>query len=100
MEKHHPYQRYFIKVKPVLRNKVEELRLFGLDEVNENELWGCLVSKRWKKPEPDIHIHEIVQDILTLSSNQYMTYKMIEAYTAPNLFEELSSEELKELLKD
>jgi len=100
MEKQHPYQRYFIKVKPVLRNKVEELRLLGLDDVNEDEVWECLVLKKWKKPDADIRIHEIVQDILTLSNSQFMTYKTIEAYTAPNLFEELSSEELKELLKD
>ncbi|MFJ5621725.1 post-transcriptional regulator [Peribacillus loiseleuriae] len=100
MEKQHPYQRYFIKVKPVLRNKVEELRLLGLGDVNENEVWECLVTKKWKKPDVDIHIHEIVQDILTLSNSQYMTYKTIEAYKGPNLFKELSSEDLNQLLKD
>lgn len=99
MTKKHPYQRYYLKVKPALKIKLEEFIMLGLNEVKMEDIWDCLILKKWKKPQENIHLYEIVADILSLSSNQFMTYQVVEAYKAPSLFETLSEEELKELLK-
>lgn len=73
--------------------------MIGLKEVTVEAIWTYLTHKKWKKPQGNIHLYEIVADILSLSSNQFMTYQVVEAYKAPSLFEPLSEEELKELLK-
>ena len=99
MKKNHPYQRYYFKVKPALIIKLEELTMIGLNEVTIEDIWAYLTSKKWKNPQENIHLYEIVADILSLSSNQFMTYQVVEAYKAPSLFKSLSEEELKELLK-
>lgn len=98
MKKNHPYERFHIKVKPALKCKVEEFIVLGLKEVTEDDIWQYLTMKKWKKPNQEIHLYEIVADIISLSSNQFMTFRMVEAYKAPNLFDPLSKEELNELL--
>ncbi|MFJ8245634.1 post-transcriptional regulator [Peribacillus asahii] len=100
MTQNHPYQRYYLKVKPALKSKREEFRMLGLHAVTEADIWSYLTDKTWKRPQETIRIHEIVADILALSSSQFMTFQMIAAYKAPSLFEPLSSEELKDLLRD
>lgn len=99
MKMNHPYQRYYFKVKPALKMKLEEFTMLGLNEVVIEDIWDYLTIKKWKKPQENIHLYEIVADILALSSTQFMTYQVVEAYKAPSLFEPLSEEELKELLK-
>ena len=99
MEKNHPYQRYYFKVKPALNIKLAEFTMLGLNEVVVEDIWNYLTNKKWKKPQENIHLYEIVADILSLSSNQFMAYQVVEAYKAPSLFEPLSEEELQELLK-
>lgn len=100
MEKQHPYQRYYFKVKPALKIKKEEFVLLGLNEVTEESIWTYLIQKKWKKPQEHVHLYEIVSDILSLSSSQFMTFQMVEAYKGPSLLGPLSEEELKELLKE
>lgn len=99
MKNNHPYQRYYFKIKPALKIKLEEFVMLGLNEIVVEDIWNYLISKKWKKPQGDIHLYEIVADILALSSNQFMTYQIVEAYRAPSLFAPLSEDELKELLK-
>ena len=99
MKQNHPYQRYYFKVKPALKIKLEEFIILGLNEVVMDDIWKYLTSKKWKKPQENIHLYEIVADILSLSSSQFMAYQMVEAYKEPSIFEPLSEEELKELLK-
>lgn len=98
MEKN-PYQRFFLKVKPALIIKLEELTMLGLKEIAVEDIWNYLIDKKWKNPRENIHLYEIVADILALSSGQFMAYQVVEAYKAPSLFEPLSEDELKELLK-
>jgi murein tripeptide amidase MpaA len=100
LEKQHLYQRYFIKMKPALQSKREEFQLLGMQEVTEKDIWNMLINKKWKKPQEDIHSYEIMQDILSLTNSDYMTFRTIEAYKAPNVFTELTSKELNELLKN
>lgn len=99
MKNNHPYQRYYFKIKPALKIKLDEFVMLGLNEIVVEDIWNYLISKKWKKPQGDIHLYEIVADILALSSNQFMTYQIVEAYRAPSLFAPLSEDELKELLK-
>lgn len=99
MKNNHPYQRYYFKIKPALKIKLEEFVMLGLNEIVVEDIWNYLINKKWKKPQGDIHLYEIVADILALSSSQFMTYQVVEAYRAPSLFAPLSEDELKELLK-
>ncbi|WP_409301894.1 post-transcriptional regulator [Peribacillus sp. SCS-155] len=98
MNAEHPYQKYYETMKPALANKAEELRLLGMDAVNEEDIWSYLTLKKWKRPGEDIHIHQLVSDIMSVSSSQFMTYATVEAYKGPNVFGELSEEELRALL--
>ncbi|MFE4238763.1 post-transcriptional regulator [Peribacillus butanolivorans] len=99
-KKNHPYQRYYVKVRPFLKSKREEFQMVGLNAVTEEDIWATLTKNKWKRPQENIHLHELVADIVTFSSNQFMTFQMVEAYKSPNLFEPLSEEELKELFKE
>ena len=73
--------------------------MIGLHAVTEQDIWSTLTKIKWKHPQTNIHLHELVADIVTFSGNQFMSYQMVEAYKSPNLFEALSEEELKELLE-
>lgn len=99
MTKQHPYQSYYQKVKPALKSKAEELAVLGLGAVKEEDIWHYLTRKKWKRPQDEIHLYELVNDILTISGSQFMTFVTIEAYKAPDIFGSLSTEEMNELLK-
>ncbi|WP_158555864.1 post-transcriptional regulator [Peribacillus glennii] len=94
----HPYQNYYLKVKPALICKAEELSMLGLGAVTEDDIWIYLVQKKWKRPSPEIHLYQLVSDILSISGSQFMTFMTIEAYRGPDLLGKLSQEEMKELL--
>jgi hypothetical protein len=100
MQKDHQYQHFFETLRPALKNKAEEMNLLGMDAVREEDIWAYLLKKKWKRPQEDVHIYELVNDIMTVSNSQFMTFTTVEAYKSPNMFGELSSEELKELFKD
>jgi hypothetical protein len=96
----HPYQPYYQKLKPALKNKAEELKILGLGDIKEDEIWLYLTRKKWKRPQDEIHLYELVNDVLTFSSSHFMTFVTIEAYKEPSLLGPLSSKEMKELFKD
>ncbi|WP_342046360.1 post-transcriptional regulator [Bacillus sp. OTU530] len=73
----------------VLQSKMEEFHMLGYDRVTEQEIWTCLKSKKWKQLPEEIKIHQLVNDVLTLSTSDYMTYLTMQAYKAPlSSFEE------------
>lgn len=73
----------------VLQSKVEEFHMLGYDRVTEQEIWTCLKSKTWKRLPEEIKIHQLVNDVLKLSTSDYMTYLTMQAYKAPlSSFEE------------
>ncbi|MFP3124801.1 post-transcriptional regulator [Ectobacillus funiculus] len=73
----------------VLQSKLEEFHMLGYDRVTEQEIWTCLKNKKWKKLTEEIKIHQLVNDVLTLSTSDYMTYLTMQAYKAPlSSFEE------------
>jgi hypothetical protein len=83
----HAYDFFRSDLKPVLQSKLEEFQLFGYDKVTEDELWECLTRKTWKRPETKM-LHQLVNDVYGLSITDYMSYITIEAYKAPNFFQE------------
>ena len=38
-KKNHPYQRYYFKVRPFLKIKLEEFTMVGLNEVTVEDIW-------------------------------------------------------------
>lgn len=67
----------------VLQSKVEEFQMLGYDRVTEQEIWTCLKSKKWKRLREDVKIHQLVNDVLKLSTSDYMTYLTMQAYKEP-----------------
>lgn len=66
-------------IQHVLDSKVEELRLLGYEKANSEEVWQCLLQKVWRKNN-EKRLHEVVQDILHLSGNQYMSFLTVEMH--------------------
>jgi len=67
-------------VEPALESKVEEFKLMGYKQATNDNIWECLKEKVWKG-SPNKRLHEAVQDIFHLSTNIFMSYLTISAYT-------------------
>lgn len=67
----------------VLKSKVEEFQMLGYDRVTDEDLWKCLKKRKWKKIDSNVRLYELVNDVLTLTANDYMTFLTKEAYQAP-----------------
>lgn len=83
-------------IKPALKSKLEEFKLFGYKDVTEAKLWDYLKNKKWRKIK-ELSVHEIVNDVLSVKVGDYMNYATVEMYKNGRWFE---SEEAKDLLKD
>ncbi|MGJ7920586.1 post-transcriptional regulator [Neobacillus sp. LXY-4] len=94
----HEYDRFRELVNPVLKSKAEEFKILGYQEVTEQELWGYLTNKKWKKTKEEIRLYEIVQDILSVQIGQYMSYATVEAFKLPDFSFE-NEEDRQQLLK-
>lgn len=77
-------------VEPALKSKVEEFNQNGYPKATNEGVWKCLQVSVWKG-NPDKHIYEVVQDIMHLSSNQYMSYLTIESYQNEDLFASIAA---------
>ncbi|TMN23757.1 hypothetical protein FH966_14475 [Lentibacillus cibarius] len=83
------------EVFPALESKASEFRLMGYDKVTAEDIWNCLNEKVWKN-NPSKRLFEIVQDILRLSSNVYMSYLTINAHQDDNLMASIAALTKKE----
>lgn len=83
IEKEDLVEAYRGQLQVVLESKVEEFQMIGYDRVTTEDVWKCLKSKKWKKIDSDVRLYELVNDVLTLSVNEYMTYLTVEAYQEP-----------------
>jgi hypothetical protein len=81
--KEHPAETYREQLQVVLESKVDEFRLLGYDRVTAQDVWDCLKMKKWKRVGDEVKIYQLVNDVLTLSASDYMTYLTMEAYKAP-----------------
>lgn len=95
----HPYDVFFDQLKPVLISKVEEFQLLGYEKIDIQDIWTYLVNKKWKKHKEDIRTYELVSDIFSLKIGEFMNYMAIEAIKTSNWLEDLSSDEMQELLE-
>jgi hypothetical protein len=59
-------------------SKVEEFKLLGYDYVTGKEIWDC-VSDRYRKSGMPA-LHQIVNDILSLKSTQFMNWMTMSAF--------------------
>ncbi|MFB7138669.1 post-transcriptional regulator [Gottfriedia sp. NPDC056225] len=67
----------------VIESKLDEFRMLGFDTVSEDELWECLEKTLWRKKEEEPKLFQLVEDILSLTVNDYMNYVRIEAFKSP-----------------
>ena len=77
-----------LKLEPVLKSKQEEWIHFGHSEVTEQVVWDLFITRLEKKKEkPEtIHVHWLVQELMHLSVNDYMTTLTVDALKGPDLF--------------
>ncbi|MBE5104397.1 post-transcriptional regulator [Bacillus paramycoides] len=83
LEKEDLVESYRGQLQVVLESKVEEFQMFGYDRVTDNDIWKFLKVKKWKKIDSDVRLYELVNDVLRVTANEYMTYLTVEAYQAP-----------------
>ncbi len=68
-------EQLFQKVEPALRSKVEELRMYKLNQVTEKDVWNVCQMLFWETKKLDkLPIHQIVRDIMKVSSADVETY--------------------------
>ncbi|WP_449538387.1 post-transcriptional regulator [Ferdinandcohnia sp. Marseille-Q9671] len=92
------YDKYRENVRPFLKSKLEEFQLYGYDKVKEDELWGFLRNKTWRKEKEEKPLHQIVSDILSVKVGDFMNYATVEAFKEPNWFEGEGKDVLEKLL--
>ncbi|CAI8973365.1 ComN-like post-transcriptional regulator [Brevibacillus sp. IT-7CA2] len=69
-------QEWYGQVASLCVSKAEEFALLGYDNVAAEDIWEC-VTNGYKVMPP---IHQLVNDILSLKTNKYMNYLMIQMY--------------------
>ncbi|EMY5508350.1 post-transcriptional regulator [Bacillus sp. FSL L8-0642] len=83
LEKEALVESYRGQLQVVLESKVEEFHMFGYDRVTDDDIWKFLKVKKWKNINGDVRLYELVNDVLRVSTNEYMNYLTVEAYQAP-----------------
>lgn len=77
------------KVIPVLRIKVDEFHLLGYERVGTEDIWKCVterIDKREDDEEEEVRLHDLVNEILTLSMNDYLNRLRMESLRGPDWF--------------
>ncbi|GGB49315.1 post-transcriptional regulator [Fictibacillus barbaricus] len=67
------------EVQPAVQSKKEEFHYMGYESVTDAEIWEC-VQARLKKKKVEPRLHSLVDHILALSLNDFMTWLTIQAY--------------------
>jgi hypothetical protein len=80
----HHVEKFRPQLQVVLKSKLEEFELLGYDTVSMDDLWDCLKNSTWRKMEDEPKLFQLVEDILSLTINDYMNYVRIEAFKSPN----------------
>ncbi|MFD2046194.1 post-transcriptional regulator [Ornithinibacillus salinisoli] len=77
-------------LQPVLESKTQEFLMMGYSKATNDDIWNCLVKKVWKG-HPSKRLYEVVQDILHLGSNIYMSYLTVNAYQDDDLMASIAA---------
>jgi len=64
----------------VLVSKVEEFHLLGYPKVTIDDVWDCLINKKWKDVKEERPMYLLVDDVLSLSVSDYMNYLSLHTY--------------------
>lgn len=73
-------------VQPAIQSKVEEFHIYGFNRADADEVWQCLLKKKWKKDVEPKPIRELVNDVLRLSISDYMSFITMNAFKEPFQF--------------
>ncbi|ALF11640.1 post-transcriptional regulator [Parageobacillus thermoglucosidasius] len=65
---------------PALQCKYDEFRLLGYNQVTMEQIWNCLVQKKWKNFKEEKKLFELVNDILSLQIGEYMSFVTMQSY--------------------
>jgi hypothetical protein len=68
------------EVQPAVKSKKEEFHFMGYESVTEEEIWNCVLA-RLKRKKEDPRLHTLVDYILSLTLNDFMTWLTIQSYT-------------------
>lgn len=63
----------YIRIKPALHAKMEELKRLNYPKVKDIEIWKFLVETNWKKSK-NLMLSDIVSDILNLDHEKFYQY--------------------------
>lgn len=94
----HLYDQFREQVQPALLAKVGEFRISGYETIKADEIWTFLIEKKWRRPKENIHLYEVVSDILSIKIGDYMNYATVEAFKKADPFS-ISEEERKALFE-
>lgn len=67
------------KLTPALKSKQFEFKMMGYKDISTNDIWECLLEKVWKN-QSFPPLYQVVQDILHLPIQVYMSYLTLNAY--------------------
>lgn len=65
---------------PALQCKYDEFRLLGYKQVTMDQIWDCLVQKKWKNFKEERKLFELANDILSLQIGEYMSFITMQSY--------------------
>jgi len=93
------YEDIFTHVLPALESKKSEFEVYQYDTVTEKDIWKYCVTKKWRKQNVlSLPLYQIVNDVLSISPAEYMTFEQIQNSRTSNWFSEINQEELHLLL--
>ncbi|WP_241735338.1 post-transcriptional regulator [Anoxybacillus flavithermus] len=82
---------------PALQSKVDELKLLGYEQATIEDVWNCLMVKKWKKNKEEKRLFELVNDVLSLRASDYMAYVVQKEQKHDHWFTEEGLSELEQL---
>lgn len=95
-----PFESLFQKLQIVLEMKCEDLRAQGVKNAEPMNIWHYFVHHAWCdiETEEEMHIHQMVGDLLSLTKKQYCTYVEQTSRKTTSIIE-LDDEEIAALLE-
>ena len=93
------FEDIFTHILPALESKKTEFEVYQYATVTESDIWKYCVTKKWRKKDiANLRLYQIVNDVLSVSPAEYMTYEQIGQFKTENWFSEINKDELQLLL--
>lgn len=74
---------------PTVEMKADEFELLGYGRIERDEVWKCITENAERgKIEKPFRLHQLVNEVLSLSLNDYMNRLRMEALRGPDWFSE------------